>query len=43
MELKNPNHSTAFMHHEIEQQLGNKRYQDSNSRYYTFPEGEAPT
>lgn len=42
MELKNPNHPTAFMHHEVEQQLGNKRYQDSNGRYYTFPNGEAP-
>lgn len=42
MELKNPNHPTAFMHHEVEQQLGNKRYQDSNGRYYTFPDGEAP-
>lgn len=42
MELKNPNHPTAFMHHEIEQQLGNKRYQDSNGRYYTFSESEAP-
>lgn len=42
MELKNPNHPTAFMHYEVEQQLGNKRYQDSNGRYYTFPNGEAP-
>lgn len=42
MELKNPNHPTAFMRHEVEQQLGNKRYQDSNGRYYTFPNGEAP-
>lgn len=43
MELKNPKHPTAFMHYEIEQHLGNKRYQDDTGRYYTFPENEAPT
>lgn len=42
LELKNPNHPTAFMSHEIEQYLGNKRYQDNNGRYYTFPEDEVP-
>ena len=31
------------MHYEIEQHLGNKRYQDDTGRYYTFPENEAPT
>lgn len=42
IELKNPNHPTAFLHHEIEEQLGNKRYQDNTGRYYTFSEEETP-
>lgn len=42
LELKNTKHPTAFMHHEAEKKLGNKRYQDNTGRYYTFPEKEAP-
>lgn len=41
MELKNPEHPTAWMSHETEKFSGNKRYQGWDGRYYAMPEWEA--